>query len=127
MGGSGKPGRGAFPGGLVEVMMLLSNVPVLQAALLVELGHAVVAEAAVELQAIGRAMVFGEVPRALLPGIAPLAVLPQLRRSGRLWSGFRACSQVKLLSAAGMTLLEAAQCEARHFGTIMQWADQVEL
>lgn len=91
MGCSGNPGRGPFPWGLDE-MVLLSNVPVFQAALLVELGHAVVAEAAVELQAIGGAMVFGEVPRALLPGVAPLAVLPQLLRSGRLWSGFGACS-----------------------------------
>ena len=68
-------------------MVLLSDVPILQAALLVELGHAVVTAAAVELQAIGSAMVLGEVARALLPGVAPLAVLPQLFRSGCLWSG----------------------------------------
>ena len=68
-------------------MVLLSNVPVLQAALLVELGHAVVTVAAVKLQAIRRAVVLGEVARAFLPGVAPLAVFPQLLRSGRLWSG----------------------------------------
>lgn len=89
---SGHPGRRAFPGRLDQMVVLLSNVPVFQAALLVELGHAVVAEAAVELQAIGGAMVLGEVPRALLPGIASLAVFPQLLRSGCFWSGFRACS-----------------------------------
>ena len=92
MGGSGNPGRGPFPGRLDQVVVLLCNVPVLQAALLVEFGHAVVAEAAVELQAIGGAVVFGEVPRALLPGVAPLAVFPQLLRSRRFWSGFGACS-----------------------------------
>lgn len=68
-------------------MVLLSDVPVLQAALLVELGHAVVTVTAVELQAIGRAVVLGKVAGAFLPGVAPFAILPQLLRPGRLWSG----------------------------------------
>ena len=68
-------------------MVLLSNVPILQAALLVESGHAVMTVAAVELQAIGSAMVLGEVARTFLPGVAPLAILPELLRSRRLWSG----------------------------------------
>ena len=69
-------------------MVLLSDVAVLQTALLVELGHPVVTVAAVELQTIGGAVVLGEVAGAFLPGVASLAVLPQLLRSGRLWSGF---------------------------------------
>ena len=65
--------------------MLFSNVLVFQPPLLVELGHAVVAEAAIELQAIWCAVVFGEVARPLLPRVASLAVLPDLLRSRRCW------------------------------------------
>lgn len=69
-------------------MMLFSDVLIFQPALLVELGHAVVTEAAVKLQAIGCAVVLGEVSRTLLPGVAPLAVFPKLLRSRRWWPGF---------------------------------------
>lgn len=65
--------------------MLFSNVLVFQPPLLVELGHTVVAEAAVELQAIWCAVVFGEVAGAFLPRVAPLAVLPELLRPRCCW------------------------------------------
>lgn len=69
-------------------MVLFSDVPIFQPPLLVELGHTIVTAAAVELQAIRRAVVFGEVGRALLPGVASLAVLPELLRSRCLWPWF---------------------------------------
>ena len=59
-------------------MLLLSNVLILKPALLIELGHAVVAMAAVKLKAIWCAVVFGEVAWALLPCVAPFAVLPKV-------------------------------------------------
>ena len=64
--GSGKP------------KLLLSNMLIFQASGLVELSHAIVTVAAVELQAVWSAVVLGEVMRALFPTVTALAVLPQM-------------------------------------------------
>lgn len=65
-------------------MVLFSDVSVFQSPLLV--GHAVVTAAAIELQAIRRMVVPGEIGSNFLPGVASLAILPELLRSRWFWS-----------------------------------------
>lgn len=65
---------------------------VFKSPLLVELGHAVVTIAAVELQAIWCAMVLGEVAGTLLPGVAPFAILVQMLWSWCSWLGLDTCT-----------------------------------
>ena len=71
-----------------ELKLLLSNMLIFQASGLVELGHAIVTVAAVELQTVWSAVVLGEVIGTLFPAVAALAVLPQT-----FWTrGLRPCS-----------------------------------
>ena len=92
-------------GGLGATQLLLSNVLVLQSSLLVELGHAVVAEAAVELQAIWCAVVLGEVAWAIFPSVAPLAILPKVFGTRCPWFGFCACTRAKPMTRKAVASL----------------------
>ena len=75
------------------MQLLLSNTLVFKPTLLVELGHAIMTKAAVELQAVWSAVILGEVTRALLPGVAPLAVLPQVVWTRCPWLCFDPCTE----------------------------------